>query len=796
MKISLNWLKQLGTLPDISPNDIGEKITLHTAELEEVIDVQKNFKHVFAGKLVKTAPHPQSEKLRLGQFDLGDQGTKQIVYGAAFALEVGKVYPIALPGAVLATGQKITASEMKGEKSEGMACNNPELGMKNDAVLEFDEAQVGKSLPEISAEFADHLFDIDNKSLTHRPDLMGHRGFAREYSALFDAPRDRADFTPIKNWANQSQGALPVEIQTPHCRRFMGIHCKNVSVHASALDEMVRLENLGTRAISNIVDSTNLVMLEWGQPMHAFDANKICGKIIIRQAQPGEKLVALDENEYELTPDDVVIADEEKVLSIAGVMGGLASAVTEQTTEVIFEAANFDPAVIRKTSARLALRSESSMRFEKSLDPENASNGLFRALELLQKSCPESIPVTSITDKFPRKNDPKIIDLPLKQVRSLSGIDVTDEDIIRILTALEFECTPKSAEVISVTTPSFRATKDIQFSEDLIEEIVRIQGFDAIPERLPALPIRPPQVNRLRQLEWKIRDFLANQGVLEVYHTAFVSPQDAAWSEQKDHVQTLNATSEEAKYLRKTLLSNFVRHLETELRTQKRVEFFEIGKVYQVPTNEYQKLGIVFAEIGGTIDALFYQLKGLVSALGKRVQAPAFTYRPQPKPSSLQHPYVAAEIFAAEKSVGEIFALFPTKNNTKNSVVLYAEIDLEQLLLVAESVSSYQKLSEFPASSRDLSLVLSRQVLMGDVVATAKNSAEFLTDIQLFDEYEDEIKLGSDLKNLAFHLSFQAPDQTLDHEAVETDLANIVAALRKNHGAELRVDFDKKNSKI
>lgn len=790
MKISLNWLRELCDLPNETAENIGEKITLHTAELEEVISVQNGFERVFAGKLIRTAPHPTSDKLSIGQFDLGKVGTKQIIYGQVHPLTIGKVYPIALDGAILPTGQAIKNGIIREQKSEGMVCDNSELGMKNAELLTFSEDQIGKTLPEICNEFADKLFDIDNKSLTHRPDLMGHRGFAREYSAIYDVDKKSADFS--EQDFSLGNETITVDIQTSNCRRFMAAKVKNVQVQPSPLKEIVRLENLGTRAISNIVDITNLVMLEHGQPMHAFDAKKIRGKIIIRQAQAGEKLVALDDNEYELTADDIVIADEEKILSIAGIMGGAESAVTNDTTEIIFESANFDPAVIRKTSARLGLRSESSMRFEKSLDPENCKNGILAALKRTQSILPNTEITSHIADNYAQKLETKTIKLPLNRVRTLSGLDIQDTEIERILTALEFKITKKSADFFEVEIPSFRATKDVAIAEDLIEEVVRQYGFENIPETVPNLPITLPRKNQLRNLEWSLRDFFATKNYLEVYHTSFVAPTDPDFIEKDDHVSMINSTNEETQYLRQTLASNLVRNMENELRTHGKINFFEIGKVYTQPTNERQVLGILSAELQGNGENLFYQLKKdlwqLFSDLG--VEA---TAAPVEKPTALQHPYRSAEIAINGVVIGEIFELFPSKNTTKNSVAVYAEIDLEKLLPETQSVETkYQKICEYPVSTRDLSIVLDEKVLIADIQATAKKSADFLISISLFDEYRDEQKLGKNLKNLAFHLSFQSKDGTLSHEEIEKDFNSIVTALQKTHSAQLRVDFDAK----
>jgi len=367
MKISLNWLREFVDLNDLDYQEIGDKMTIHTAELEEIIDIKNGFNNVVVGKVINKQIHPNSDKLSIATFDCGKNiGTKQIIFGDKHHVEIGDILPIALDGAILNSGQAIKKTELRGQTSEGMIVDNSELGMKNNELLHFSNEEIGKSLPEICPEFSDILFDIDNKSLTHRPDLMGHRGFALELSAIFDRKLTLPE--PILAFPNNTKN-VEVDIQTKVCHRYCALEINNVDVQNSDLLTQLRLENLGIRSISNMVDITNWIILEFGQPMHVFDADKIEGKLIIRQAKKGESLVALDGETYKLDETITVIADEKKVLSIGGVMGGAASGVTKETKNIIFESAHFDPVSIRKTSQKLGLRSESSMRFEKSLDP-------------------------------------------------------------------------------------------------------------------------------------------------------------------------------------------------------------------------------------------------------------------------------------------------------------------------------------------------------------------------------------------------------------------------------------------
>ncbi len=813
MKLSVNWLREFVDLDGISADEIAEKLTLHTCEVEEVIKKSANFEKVFAGKLIFAKKHPDSDKLSIGTFDVGAQGTKQIIFGQVFPLHEGEIYLVALDGAKLASGIEIKNSEIRGEKSEGMVCTNQELGMKNDGFIRLtDEKLVGKPATEIFAGFSDQIIDVDNKSLTHRPDLMGHKGIARELSAIFKlpllvnkstppAPLVRGETTnPAKTVGTGRDLSVEVDIQTENCRRFCSAKMSGVKVQPSEYETQIRLENLDTRAISNIVDITNLNLLGLGQPMHVFDAKKIRGKIIVRQARDGEKLVALDGEEYELTSDDIVIADEEKVLSIAGIMGGLESSVTDETTEIIFESANFCPTSVRKTSQRLGLRSESSTRYEKSLDPEQCLPALLRAIELVQEVSPGAKLETGITDE---RSAPalrslgeggKFIKLDPNYVRSLSGLNLSDEKIRENLESLGFIV----GENWNVEIPSWRATKDIEIAEDLIEEIVRLYGFANIESKLPTLPITPPRKNELRKQDWKIRGFLVSKGLMEVYHSSFVGPDDYKFTEQEDdYVQIANPSNDECKFLRQTLISNFVRHLKPELRAHEKVKFFELGKSYHAPTDEVAKLALFSAKLKGDTAEMFYEIKAdlveMLEFLGLTKEK--IDFRQAENPAKFCHPHRSADIFIDEEKVGYLSVIHPAKNSVKNSAIVFAELETEKIQKFAGiSEKKYQKMSNFPAVHRDISILVGRKTLVGDLIKVARENSEFLTEIGLFDDFVNEEKFGKDLKNLAFHLTFKSREKTLEENEIDENFNKILEAWKAKFNAQLRLEFDANNS--
>ncbi len=795
MKISQNWLSEFVDIKKISAEEVGEALTLHTAELEEILPQSPFFENVFAGKFIEKRKHKDSDKLSVGIFDLGKKlGKKQILYGRVHEVSIGDILPIAI-NTTLKSGLEIKNSEIRGESSEGMIADNSELGLKNEGLLRFEETDIGKNLTEISKEFADILFDIDNKSLTHRPDLMGHRGFALELSAIFGKNLTLPEPAVA---VPKNLEPLKVDIKTDKCHRFTGITLEDVVIKKSPLDVQMRLENLGVKAISNFVDITNLMMLEFGQPMHVFDADKVSGGIIVRQAKKGEKLIALDETEYELTEKDIVIADEKKILSIAGIMGGLESSVTSETTKVIFESANFDPVSIRKTSQRLGLRSESSMRFEKSLDPAQCKRTLFVAVEKAFELSNNTKIKSQVGDMWIDPQSRKVIMLDPKKVRSHSGLSIEDKEIREKLESINFEV-KETKNGLSVKVPTNRGTKDVSIAEDLIEEVVRLHGFSDIEGTLPTLPITPPRKNYLRELEWGMKDVIAARGFLEVYNYDFVNVEDVKFTENNNYVEIANPLSSEYTNLRQTLISNLVKNLESELRLHGKVKLFEFGKVYEeigdVLPKEELNMALFQAQMEGDESLTFFEIKSELERFFKHLKiGNDVTFRPVEEKSLKPyfHPSKTAEILYGDVVLGVVSVLHPKFLEVKGSHVVFSEINIQKLgKIVQEQDTKYQKLSPYPSVRRDLSIVLPEKSLIADIEKEVFLVAPNLRKVELFDEYVDEKKLGKNLKNLAFHLEFKSNEKTLAEEDIDQNFQAIVDILDKKLGAKLRLEFDK-----
>lgn len=790
MKISLQYIQKFLPLSADFLDHAEEKITLHTSEVEEIIENKEYFKDVVAGKVTNIVPHKTSDKLSVASVNMGSHGTHDIVFGSVLGLTTGMLVPVALPGAHLASGMHIQSSQIQGQGSHGMICIGTELGFKHEGILNIPQnTKPGTAFSDISQYLADTIVDIDNKSLTHRPDLMGHRGFVREIAAITKQTPQWPQTT-----LTAGDATLDIAIESPHCKRFCMIGINNTQVQPSDFDTQCLLENVGVRTISNLVDITNQMMIQYGQPMHVFDADKVQGKITIRQAKNGESLLALDGETYELSSDDIVIADEEQILSIAGIMGGLDSAVTNDTTNILFEAANFDATTIRKTSTRLGLRSDSSMRFEKSLDPEQCKHVLMGAAAKTQEICPNSVIVSQIFDAYPQPQKPLSLELKAQKVRDIMGVDMPTTDMVDILRRLDFTVVDQK-DTLHIIVPSFRATKDISITEDIIEEIVRIYGFDALPSTLPVLSVKPPQTNTLRILQNQLRQFFAANGIQEYFGYSFVNDADQTLTKSNDYVTIQNPLSSSHTALRKTLLSSLIINIESELRTQKNVNLFEIGKVYIPQKSEILPKEIYhFSLFAGSMeigeDSVFQSTKSVFERFLQNKKVPYKWDVPTHNIPPYAHPSKVAQLTVNGQSWGYICIIHPLYNPVQKSSIVFLEIDIEAMHNYLHTQQTlYTQLSPFPSVNRDIAIIVDERTFVGDIQATIQQCSTYTRSVSCFDEYHDEEKIGKGKKNLAFHIVLQSDTKTLTDQDTQSDINSITQALQDKHGAQIRLDF-------
>ncbi len=634
----------------------------------------------------------------------------------------------------------------------------------------------------------DWIIEIDNKSLTHRPDLWGHYGMAREVAAF----TGQSLTDPVKpELLPEGQPIVEVEIQDyALCPRYSALLFDDVKVAPSPPWLQTRLESLGFNPINNIVDVTNYILAELPQPMHAFDADKLAGKaIFVRTALPGERLHALNGENYSLAESDLVIADSSAPVALAGVIGGLDSAISETTTRIVLESANFHASSVRLTSSRHKLRTDASMRFEKSLDPENTTRGLARAVELLREVCPRVRVIGGVTDKRAPLRSLNPISLPIDFVVRKLGKEVSQEETSRILAALGFSVAETAPRLLMVTVPTWRATKDISLKDDLVEEIGRMVGYEEITPAPPMVRCVPPPTHPMRLYLRQVRSQLSAQGFTEVYNYSFVNESDAErfLNSIRDHVALTNPIASDLTHLRRSLLPGIFKNIVTNVRHYSEFRIFEIGsEIHPKPGGELPD------EITHAVAAIynlhadeqdFFELKRVVECLlpsARLVPVEARKY---------EHPVRAAEIHWRDTMIGRIFELHPSllqQAGIEGRAVLF-DVDLQvSQNLSAKLVRKYSPPRKYPTSGFDLSVVTSLKTPVDQIHGNLATFASLdLASIDFIRQY-DGPPLAPGQKSVSYHLEVGALDHTLSAEEV-TDIRNRVIEGMRDLGFELRV---------
>ncbi len=805
MLISKQWLKTFVKLPKgMSNQKLAELITLRSVEVEEVIDQAAALGGVVVGLITQVGAHPNADKLKLCQVDVGGRQT-QIVCGGANVAQGMKV-AVALPGALVrwhGEGDliELKMAKIRGEESEGMICASAEIGLPqtegDDDIRDLSDlkAKPGTALSK-ALGINDIVFDIEHKSLTNRPDLMGHYGMAREVGALVGS--DVAAYKPAKIPFGKGFD-LRVNVKDQDaCPRYMVVAVDGVVVGSSPAWLVNRLEAAGVRSINTVVDVTNYVMLETGQPMHAFDAKVLGKNIEVRTAKKGETIMTLDGVERSVEKDTLLITDGKKPVAIAGVMGGEGSGVSESTTTIIFESANFDPVSVRKTSTKLSLRSESSSRFEKSLDATLCPQALARAVELLSELSPGSRVISNIVDVQAPTSKPTVVSLAVETLNTRLGVKIPEKEVVAILERLGFIISSK-AGTLAVTIPSWRATKDVQIAEDVIEEVARLWGYDKIDSAMPMFTMESPYRDPVRTLSRRLRQQLSlGQGVHEVYQYAFVSPDTLTTMglALEDHLKLANPLAEDRPYLVRSLLPNLLEVVASNHREYERVSLYEIARVFvgehqgeedgqksHVPDQPYQ-LALVYTQAGD--DVPFVELKRQVaSALRKVGFSPVFKAIEVLAP--WMHETRSADVFIDGESCGVLAEVRPTVVQALgiNRRVAVAEIDVSRLAGARVQEAMFSPLAQFPSVKRDVAFVIAERTVAADIEGAARNVSELLEGFSLFDVYRGKgVEDGH--KSIAVHLSFRSANKTLEASEVDDVLGQICKVLEKEFGATIR----------
>ena len=734
MKFSYTWLREMVEGLDESPQDLMRLITLKTAECEGVEEVGVLLAQASEARVVTVEPLGKNVKAVVAT---EDYGIKTVVCGA----------PNCRPG-LRTIYVPIGKKTIEGVESDGMLASAAELGISRDhsGIVELKETLRLKP---------DWVIEVDNKSLTHRPDLWGHYGMAREVAAI----TGKKLLDPVCE-TNPTGPQIKVTIEDYSlCPRYSALVFENVTVKESPLWLQYRLESIGLNPISNIVDVTNFVMAELAQPMHAFDADKLHGgQIIVRNAHPGEKLPALNGETYDLDPSNLVIADPEGAVALAGVIGGAGSAISSTTTRIVLESACFNASSVRKTSSKLKLRTDASMRFEKAQDPLNTVRGLARALELLQEVSPGIRLVGGLADAYQPLKPLEPIHLDLDWLNRKLGCTVPPAEVRRILEALEF----KVDDNFNVTVPSWRATKDISIKEDLVEEIGRMIGYDNITPVAPLSPARVPPANPERALHHRVREMAAAQGFTEVYNYSFITEESARLFGFKSLVQTGH------DYLRPSLLPGILKNILDNARHFDSFRFFEIGNEVHHDHEEAHFVAVIFSK-----DTELLELKRLADCLLPGIEVRPTTAHPWEHPQraavvgspGLRHGVITPHVSAG---IGRLFEFYPKLVENGRASVL----DLNLTLLNLPHEVRYQPLRRFPESAFDLSFIVPARTLIADVQAAIPRLPEILSV-----EFLREFALPQE-RSLTYRITLGAPDRTLTSEEVSAIREQILTTVQ------------------
>ena len=776
MKFSYQWLCDLAPGLTTEPAQLERLITMKTAECEGIEPFGAYFAKVVAARVIHVEPTAKG-KNKIVRIDAGAGREATVLCGAPNVRE-GMLAPWVPPGTNLA-GKMIGRAVIDGVESEGMLASAAELGISRDhsGLLELAGVAPGELLPDLKPDW---IIEIDNKSLTHRPDLWGHIGMAREVAAITGS----ALLDPVRTQV-LPQGSPVVSVQIADyllCPRYSALVFENVRVAPSPLWLQARLESLGLNTINNMVDVTNFILAELPQPMHAFDADKLKGNtIFVRTAQPGEQLKALNGETYELNPADLVIADESGPIALAGVIGGADSAISETTTRVVLESATFQATSVRITSARHKLRTDASMRFEKSLDPENTIRGLARAVELLQQVCPGITVGGAVTDNCGPLPKAEPIALPMKFVSRKLGKDVDQQQVTNILDALGFQARETSPGLLTVTVPTWRATKDISLKDDLVEEVGRMIGYEEITPIAPLVASVVPYTNPMRTYLRSVRTGLADQGFTEVYNYSFVSEADVKRFDLKirDHIEVRNPIASELTHMRRSLLPGIYRNIVNNVRHYPEFRIFEIGREIhpasspQLPNEITHVVAAIYDAHGDEQD--FFELKRVMECLFAGAQVRAARAR------GYEHPVRAAEIHWRNSVMGRLFELHPSllaDEGIEGRAVLFdVDLQLAQQLSAAQE-RKYTAPRKYPTSGFDLSVVTTLEVPVAQIQDELSTFARpELAEIEFIRQY-DGPPLDAGQKSVSYHLKVGAADHTMTTEEVSEIRNRVIEGMR------------------
>ncbi len=812
MKASREWLEEYANI-DVDTLKLGDILTM-AGQKVETIDLRGNdIKNVVVGKILEIKKHEDSDHLLVTKVDIGKE-ILQIVTGAP-NIEVGDIVPIAKNGAELPNGKNIKTGMLRGVESCGMMCSVGELNIDvneyqnqiEDGIMILERKDKIKVLANTNLE--EHLGEdivkvldlkeevIDFEITPNRPDCLSIEGLGRETAVAlntdFKNPRKDIDEKSKKIEDKDEIEGLKVDIEAPDlCYRYIARMVKNVKIGPSPKWMVKRLKACGMRSINNIVDITNYVMLEMGQPMHAFDIESIEGRhITVRRAKNGEKIVTLDETERILDENDLVIADDKKPVAIAGVMGGLNSEIEKDTKTVVFESAVFYGGSVRKTAKKVGLRTESSSRFEKGLSPENALRAVNRAVQLVEMlGAGEEI--KGKIDRYPTKQKINKIKLEPEKINKLLGTNLSKKEMINILERLEIKIEDDIAII-----PYFR--QDIEQMADLAEEIARFYGYDKLDTTLIKAETTLGVKNKEQKIEDKILETLQNNGLSEIYTYGFINEKELDKANISEELKKLaicikNPLNDDYKYMRPSTIPSMLSTITTNInKKNKEAKLFDISRRYQNINKNIEKGEVPEEEkiltigmYGENLD--FYIVKGLIENILQQISVNRYDIEKE-KNNMSYHPGRCANIKIGKDIIATIGEAHPKvlDNYEINKKVYLAELNITKVTKYARNSKKYVEIPKYPAVERDIAIIVDENIEVGQIEKIiTKKAKKLLESKELFDIYRNEEVLGKNKKSVAYALIFRDKNKTLLDEEVNKVMEGIVSELEKDVGAELR----------
>lgn len=806
MKASLQWMNEYVPLDLNRPaQELADELTQAGIPVEEVLSMDPGLKKIYTGKIVEITKHPDADKLQVCQVQClsedGEEITKQIVT-AATNVAVGQIVPVAYHKSRLADGTEIKKGKLRGVVSEGMFCSVAEFGISSDLVRP-EEAQGIYIFPEgtpIGLDIKEALMLDDTvyefELTANRADCFSMVGLSREFGIMTN---QKALFPVIMvNENGESiEGKASVAIEAHDlCTRFTSRLVTNVTIEPSPLWMQNRLRNSGIRPINNVVDVTNYVMLELGQPMHAYDYDCVADHTLIaRRAKAGETLTTLDGNERELNESMLIIADTKGPIGVAGVMGGLTSEVTDKTTNVLFEAAVFNGPSIRRTSKALGMRSEASGRFERGVNHKYTAYAIDRAAQLLQQICPSCKVSVGVIDVYPEPVEQRTVTFTAEQINDYLGTSIEKDRMVDILTKLEFGIT-ESGDTIEALVPTWR--DDVTVMPDIAEEVARIVSYDNIEPTIPVAVLSSGGMTPKKALTKEVTHYLAHAGLSQIITFSFMHKDGLTnmmlpeGDNRYTAIPILNPISEEFPYMRTTLVPAVIEAAKRNIAQQnKDLWLFETANVYEpkalplteVPHERPMACGIMMGKVTEAAwnqaqrDTDFYDVKGVVDGLLAKLGLTQYDI--QPSSESYYHPGVSAHYTVNGVTIANYGELHPqvVKNFDLSGKVYMFEIDLEAVLSIIVPPFRYQSFSKFPGTSRDLAIVAPVSVTSGDIVALIKeHGGEYLESVSIFDVYEGE-HIEAGYRSLAYNLQFRSMEGTLNDEDIDGAIQAIIDAL-------------------